>query len=163
MGRRGPPPTPTPILQLRGSWRGNLNRDEPQPDAGPPEKPPWLTAHASEAWDQLVPILQRMRVLTEADGHALALLCATWSRWRECEEFVAEHGEVYPIKDRDGKTKELRRFPQAVAGDTHGRALNRYLAEFGLSPASRTRIQTVPEKLAPGEDDGHGAQFFRTG
>ena len=75
---------------------------------------------------------------------------------------MAEHGEVYPIKDREGKTKELRRFPQAVASDTLGRSLNRYLAEFGLSPAARTRVQTVPERLAPGEDDGHGGQYFRS-
>src|SRR5690606_24472827 len=107
MGRRGPPPTPTTILKLRGSWRGELNRDEPQPEAAVPEKPTWLDAYASDAWDSLVPMLERMRVLTEADGKALTLLCITWSRWRHCEEFVAEHGEVYPIKDREGKTKEL--------------------------------------------------------
>ena len=80
MGRRGPPPTPTPILKLRGSWRGNLNRDEPQPEAVAPEKPSWLDRYAAEAWDQLVPILERMRVLTEADGKALTLLSITWSR-----------------------------------------------------------------------------------
>ena len=161
MGRRGPPPTPTTILKLRGSWRANLNRDEPEPEPGPPEKPSWLDSYASGAWDELVPLLERMRVLTEADGKALTLLCTTWSRWRQCEEFVAEHGEVYPIKDKEGKTKELRRFPQAVAADTLGRAVNRYLGEFGLSPATRTRIQTVQE--TPSYDPNeYGAEFFNS-
>jgi P27 family predicted phage terminase small subunit len=161
MGKRGPPPTPTPILQLRGSWRGKLNRDEPQPEPVAPEKPGWIDGYASEAWDYLVPVLERMRVLTEADGKALTMLCITWSRWRQCEEFVAEHGEVYPIKDREGKTKELRRFPQAVAAETLGRALNRYLGEFGLTPATRSRIHVAPEVKA-GQDDGHGGQYFRS-
>ena len=162
MGKRGPPPTPTPILQLRGSWRAGQRRDEPQPAQGPPEKPAWLDDYASQAWDQLVPILERMRVLTEADGKALALLCTTWARWRRCEEFVADKGEVYPIKDADGKVRELRRFPQAIASESLGRALNRYLGEFGLTPSARTRIQVNPERLAPGQDDGHGGRFFRT-
>jgi hypothetical protein len=50
MGKRGPPPTPTPILQLRGSWRGKLNRDEPQPEPVAPEKPSWLTTYASHPY-----------------------------------------------------------------------------------------------------------------
>ena len=87
------------------------------------------------------------------------MLCITWSRWRQCEEFVAEHGEVYPIKDREGRTKELRRWPQAVAAETLGRSLNRYLGEFGLTPATRSRIHVAPEVKA-GQDDGHGGQYF---
>jgi P27 family predicted phage terminase small subunit len=160
MGKRGPPPTPTPILKLHGSWRGNLNRDEPQPEPGPPDKPPWLDDYASEAWDQFVPILADMCVLTRADGAMLALLCTTWARWRRCEEFVAERGEVYTIKDADGKARELRRFPQAVASESLGRAMNRYLGEFGLSPSARARIHVTPRRPQPGEDDGFGSRFF---
>ena len=46
IGKRGPPPTPTPILKLSGSWRVNQRHNEPQPEPGPPDKPDWLDDYA---------------------------------------------------------------------------------------------------------------------
>ena len=63
MGRRGPPPTPTPMLKLRGSWRADVNRAEPQPEMGKPKCPDWIDVYAKAAWKQLVPQLEQMGVL----------------------------------------------------------------------------------------------------
>ena len=37
------------------------------------------------------------------DRGALARYCQLWARWRENEEFLKEHGQAYPVKDRRGE------------------------------------------------------------
>ena len=73
MGKRGPPPTPTNVLKRRGSWRGNRNPGEPRPEPGRPRCPSWLGDYAKAAWRHLVPMLDRMAVLTKVDCNALAM------------------------------------------------------------------------------------------
>src|SRR5215468_3667791 len=94
MGRRGPAPTPTPILELRGSRLANRNRHEPKGPPGKPRCPDWLDDDAKTAWRKLVPELEMMGVLTRIDANALARYCRLWSRWRAAEEFIQKHGEV---------------------------------------------------------------------
>ncbi len=74
MGRRGPAPTPTNLLRLRGSPLATKRRDrtEPKPDPTRPRCPSWLDEEAKAAWRQLVPHLDAMRVMTRIDGNALA-------------------------------------------------------------------------------------------
>lgn len=72
MGARGPRPTPTSVLRMRGSWSGNLNRNEPIPEAGTPDTPDWLDEVAQSVWEQIAPQLESMRVLTRIDANALA-------------------------------------------------------------------------------------------
>ena len=54
MGKRGPPRTPTSVLKLRGSWRGNVRGDEPEPKHDRPQFPEWLSAEERAAWDRVV-------------------------------------------------------------------------------------------------------------
>ena len=152
MGQRGPAPTPTGVLRLRGSWRGDVNKNEPKPKPGRPVCPKWLSPYAKSAWKQLVPQLEAMGILTRVDGHALAVLCQTWARWRKAEEFIEEHGETYRVKDADGRVKYLKKFPQVSTAESCARTLNRYLAEFGLTPSARSRI-VIPDDVKDGHAD----------
>jgi transposase len=79
MGTRGPPPTPTNILAMRGSWRSKRNPHEPHPEPGRPRCPRWLDKQAKAAWKQLAPQLDRMGVLAKVDGNALARYCQLWA------------------------------------------------------------------------------------
>ncbi len=90
MGRRGPKPTPTPILKLRGSTLATQRREESevQGPTGRPECPKWLDADARSAWEELIPMLESMRVLTPIDGNALARDCRQRSRWRKAESII---------------------------------------------------------------------------
>lgn len=160
MGRRGPAPTPTEILETRGSWRADINRNPPDAKPGRPRCPSWLDDVSKSIWKQLIPLLEDMGTLYACDVHALSLLCRTWSRWRQAEEFIMEKGEVYPIKDSKGKMRELRKFPQvAIASDT-ARMLNRMLAEFGLTPSARSRIELPTNPGSQRGDDK--SEFFTT-
>ncbi len=144
MGRRGPPPKPTALKILEGNpGKRPLNKREPQPKKDAPRCPAWLNSEAKAAWRRVVPELKHMGVLTCVDGDALAVYCDTWSRWKQAVRFIHENGEVYTIKDDVGRVKYVQQFPQVAIARNLLTALNRYQQEFGLTPASRSRIVTA--------------------
>jgi len=148
MGKRGPRPTPTPLLRLRGTARKDRTRHEPAGPAGVPDCPEWLDEQAKNAWSQLVPQLTQMRVLSRIDGNALARYCTFWGRWKAAEEFLAKNGSVYTLKDEQGKVRCVQQFPQVAIAHKLGALLTRLEGEFGMTPSSRSRIQALP-----GNDD----------
>ena len=151
MGKRGPAPTPTAMLKLRGSWRADINENEPQPDAVAPEKPDELPAEAEAVWDRLISELELMHVLTRADGFALELLARTWGKWMEAERKIEEVGSVYPIKNPDGSIKYLQQTPWVAMSRNYGAELNRLLQQFGLTPSARSRITTAVKNEQPAD------------
>ena len=94
MGRRGPAPIPTAIRIMEGNpGKRPLTGREPQPAAGvEPRCPDHLDKDARKEWRRLVPILLRMRVLTEADGYALANLCQAYSTMAKAQRKLNETG-----------------------------------------------------------------------
>lgn len=159
MGMRGPQPTPTETLKLRGSWLVNQRQNEPTPTPGTPEPPEWFSEEERAVWDDVVPTLLRMRVLTVADGRALARYCRFWVRWRRCEEFIDKHGTSFPIMGKDKAVKGFQTYPQAVRAEKLADMLNRLEDRFGLTPAARTRISV---ELKP-ETENHKARYFGGG
>ena len=154
----GPPRKPTPTLRLAGSWRGEARaKTEPTPPAGEPERPDWLDADGREAWDRLLPILMDMRILTAADGAALALLCDTWARYRKASRMLADFGDVYTVKNPDGSPRMIRRSPYSAIQAELARILRGQLAEFGLTPASRSKTVALPGA----SDHGKASLFTR--
>lgn len=153
----GPPPKPTAMLKLSGSWRARTRKKEPTPAAIRPKRPAWLDDEGAKAWDQLVPILERMRVLTEADGFALAVLCEAWARYRRATDMLNQYGDVYPVKNPDGTLKMLRRSPYSAMQMELALNVRRMLAEFGLTPAARGRLIALPEA----KDNGKASYFSR--
>ena len=142
MGRRGPAPTPTTILKLRGSTLATQRRQdaEVQGPAGTPDPPDWLDPDARAAWDHLVPMLVSMGVLTRIDGNALARYCRLFARWKKAEAFIDKHGDVYPLKDEHGHVKCLQPFPQVSTAAKLSQQLTRLEQEFGMTPSARARI-----------------------
>ncbi len=150
MGRRGPKPTPTAILKVRGSWRARLNPDEPQPQPGIPSMPGKIRPEAKLAWKRIVPKLQAMGVLTTVDGETLARYCTLAARYWEAEDFLRKHGQTYPVRDGDG-VSGFRKFPQASIANELAATLARIEASFGMTPADRTRLRT--EATTDGAED----------
>ena len=156
MGRRGPAPTPTATLKMRGSWRGDVRKNEPKTVSGRPRCPAWLRNDAKSAWKQIVPLLDDMGVLTKIDGNALSRYCEMWARWRSVSEFIAKHGESFPIKDKQGNLVGFRSLPQARTVNHLSGELLRLEQQFGLTPAARVGL-AVGEK--PFTDDDK-SRFF---
>ena len=163
MGRRGPAPTPTNILKLRGSTLVSKRREKSEPKApvGKPRCPDWLDQDAKAAWKQVAPLLEAMGVLTRIDVNALARYCRLWSRWRKAEAFLDQHGEMYPLKHDNGQVKYMQPWPQVAIAGKLAQQLTRLEQEFGMTPAARTRIQ-VNNAIAQTQTNDPKDRFFET-
>ena len=144
MGKRGPRPQPTQLRLVRGNpGKRAINKLEPKPDGGIPTKPAWLVDPvAALKWDEMCRELDKVGVLTVIDGDALARYCDTWSWWKKTRDFLRENGDVYPLKDENGKAKCLMQFPQVAIAHKLAASLARLEQEFGLTPSSRSGITT---------------------
>lgn len=115
-----------------------INTREPKPMEIQPRMPDYLDAQARREWRRLCPMLERMRVLTEADGIALANLCVDYSLLQKAQEDLAKTGLLV----KNPKTGMIHQNPLLnIASVVSGRVA-RGLREFGLTPASRSKIQT---------------------
>ena len=145
MGRRGPPPKPTRMRLLEGNrGKRRINEYEPQPERTRPPCPKWLPPEARKAWRNIVDKLERMRLLTVAEEHALVAYAQTYSRWKAAEEFLIKHGDVYPIRDDHGRVKCMQQFPQVAIARNLLQLLKSYQQEFGLTPSARSRLSVEP-------------------
>lgn len=147
MGRRGPAPQPTVLRVLRGNpGKRPLNTEEPKPRSLPPTRPAWLTGAGRQKWEELVPELERLGLLTIVDGAALAGLCQAWKDYVECTRFIKKHGRTFTTE-----TGYICQRPEVAIAQKALQAVRALAAEFGLTPSSRSRLR-VPQ-AEPTEDD----------
>lgn len=145
MGLRGPKPTPTAVLKLRGSWRAGTREHEPAPDKAPVVMPQWLTPEAKREWKAVAPALRKMGVIQRSDTATLARLCEYRAIWRDLRDEVKQRGTIYPMRDpRTGAVSSLRTLPHFDQMLAIEQALRKLEEHFGLTPSSRAR--TVADK-----------------
>lgn len=136
----GRPPKPTALKILHGNpGKRPLNPDEPKPNAKEPEKPAALTEEAAAYWDNLVPILLGMRVLTEADGIALGMICSDLAECDEIAAAIAKTGKLIK-NDLSGAIKVN---PLCGLEAELKRRISAGLSNFGMNPVARTKVQTT--------------------
>lgn len=137
MGRT---PKPTNIERAEGNpGHRPINTREPKPMEVRPQMPRYLDAQARKEWRRLCPMLERMRVLTEADGIGLASLCVDYSLLQQVQADLAKTGLLV----KNSKTGMIHQNPLLnIASVVSGRVA-RGLREFGLTPASRSKIQVA--------------------
>lgn len=139
MAKRGPKPKPTKLKIMSGVRADRVNAAEPKA-TGAPVPPGHLSARARAHWDRLVPALQAAGILGAIDSDALALYCETYARWVAAEANIAEFGAV--VATTKGGTKLS---PYVTLASECSQRLIRLAAEFGMTPSSRSRVNTVPE------------------
>lgn len=143
MGRT---PKPTKIKVLEGNpGQRPLNDKEPQPVPQAPECPEWLTGEGKRMWDKLAPQLENLGLLTEIDGEAFAAACQAWNDYVESIKTIKEKGRTYKYKNQGGFENETER-PEVKVANKAIEQFRTFCREFGLTPASRTRIKIdMPE------------------
>lgn len=90
--------------------------------------------------------LEPLGLLSELDRAALAVYCEAWGRWVEAEEALRKFGVI--IKGPGGLPTPN---PYLRVANHAMDQLRGLLAEFGLSPSSRTRLRAPEEPLSPEE------------
>lgn len=150
MGQRGPRTQPTALKILRGNpGHRPLNKREPKPKLGcVPSDIVRGNARALQEWEKLSAMLTGLRVLTEADYIALGNLCLDVAMLEEARAGLAREGLMLKNK----RTGVVHVNPLARVVATTGDRIARSLREFGLTPASRSSIQTTSQGGAEVDD-----------
>ena len=117
----GPAPVPKNILKLRGSWRGDLNPNEPKVDMCIPPMPKHFKGEARKEWERITPLLLKCGCVANVDLANLEAYCVAYAKFKD----VSKYPDKYKITEVD----------------TICRLVMKLGAEFGLSPSSRTRIK----------------------
>jgi P27 family predicted phage terminase small subunit len=140
-GRR---PRPTVLALLEGG-RTSAHPNEPTYPVRLPSPPSQLTPLAKTIWRREGKRLVSAGVLTEADTAAFSAFCASYATWLEASGALRDTGLV--IADDRGA---IRANPLlAVARNAQAEYLKAAM-EFGLTPASRSRIGA--RKASPAVD-----------
>lgn len=139
----GRKPLPTHIKLLKGNpGKRSVNAREPKPKRGVPKMPAHLTPRAKSAWKRIGPELDAMGVLSLADATALELLCCVYAEWRVARDTVDDEGTTYTTTTETGDTMYRTRPEVAIAADAWRRC-RAMLAEFGLTPSSRSKVSRI--------------------
>lgn len=139
MGRRGPPKTPTKILEQQGSRRAKERKGEPQPKAATPDPPSWLSTNAKAVWRQVAKELLVLSILTTIDRNTLARYCVLWVRWRRAEDVLESEGMTYETETKSGSIILQR--PEVTIAKALAAELLKVEREFGMTPGSRASIK----------------------
>ena len=149
MATRGRKPTPTAIKELEGNpGKRPLNSNEPKPVKKAPACPKWLEPEAKKEWRRLVKQMETLGILTQVDMAAFAGYCQAYARWKEAEEFITQHGSI--VKTPSGYWQQV---PQVSIAQTYLKIMNRFAEQFGLTPASRSRIIAGNDNKSGAEDE----------
>ena len=142
-------PLPTALKAVKGTLQKcRTNKKEPKPESIIPEPPEFITGIALEEWKRASKLLLDMRVLTSADGVALAAYCDAYRLWVEATEMVRKSGIL--IKTVQGNVIQN---PALGVANKARQDMVKYLIEFGMTPASRPRVSASDKK---DDDDGWG-------
>lgn len=169
MTRGGQNATPVELRILQGNPAKRPIPKTPRPPTQTPVEPSWdrlvpgdfedvirVRETASEEWNRIVPVLDRLGLLTALEAPLLADYAICWGRLVQCERALAEDGLLVEVTmlDKDGRPvrTSIARNPLSVTVKEYRSQLRAYAMEFGLGPASRSRIHVGGDQ--PEEDGG---------
>jgi P27 family predicted phage terminase small subunit len=146
MPKRGRPPKPSHLKLLQGNaGKRPINTDEPEPDAVDDlAAPEFLSPEAARKWQEWAPKLARNRLFTDLDTDLLAMYCEAYAEWRDAMDQLEKYGKIvkspksgYPVPN-----------PYVAIRNTSESTMRSIASEFGMGPASRTRIHVKPKPNA---------------
>lgn len=132
----GPPPKPTTLKILQGNpGKRKLNKKEPKPKNEIPTCPSHLCPEGKKEWKRMVKELAVLGLITKIDRAALAAYCTCWAKYVEASLGIRETGYLV-----ESKTGVLRSNPLVTVQNKAIEQMKALLIEFGMTPASRSRI-----------------------
>lgn len=153
----GTKPKPTVLKAAAGNpGRRRLNVDEPKYRGGRWYAPRELGKDGKRLWRRLVGVLGPAGVITEGDLAALELMCESYEdRCAARRRYLAEGMTV------EGSKGSPVISPYVRIAKAYQEEMRWFLAEFGLTPSSRTRIKvdqaeekSLAELLFEGAEEG---------
>lgn len=149
MGLRGPKPKPK-RLPFPGPGNGASGGSAARFTPGAPPCPSWLSRAAKAVWRRTVAELTAAGVLATADRDTLAAYCCAVADLESLSARIDADGLMIEVAalDRNGKptgVKVLKPHPGLKWRQDLMLKVRQLAAEFGLTPASRTRAGATAE------------------
>ncbi len=151
----GPPKKPTSLKLVEGTYREDrVAKHEPKPRVAIPKPPRHLSGIALEEWHRIVQELADNGLMTNLDRAALTLYCDMWAGYVKAEENVKKNGMTTQTA-----ANNMIENPYFSIMKRCAELMHKFLVEFGMTPASRTRISAPLSKVKNEKDDGE-EKFF---
>ena len=132
-----------------------LQGKKPHPHLEPlalaPDPPDWLLPEARRAWDEVVPHLEGLGLLSVVDGPSLAIALTHYGVACSAAAELQRDGVTEEDRAHGG---QLKKHPAAQVFKDNAAAFRQWVAELGLSPAAR---QGLP--LQEPADEGMAAML----
>lgn len=127
---------PTALKKFEGKYV-SPHLGEPQPPPlGDFEPPADMDGIAAEKWRELVKLLEPLGMLTVVDVDALRIYCEAWQELQDCNATLKREGSYQKVSSSGKKVAH----PALSRRDHALDRIRRYSQEFGLTPASRSRV-----------------------
>jgi len=162
------PRTPTALKLVKGTAQPcRINKQEPKPLRAIPSPPAHLSDRAKTAWGAVGVLLDRMGVITEADGMVLEGLCETYAELLDARAALKERGglsyeteqeiqadlainlsagEVSGVRPVPKKKVMIRAYPEVAMIADADRRFGFWLSKVGMTPADRSKVSAIAEK-----------------
>lgn len=152
MGARGPKPLPANVKAFTGTAHRPLRAadlsDGVHPEVGLPSMPTHMSAEARKEWKRVTPLLLELNLLTKIDRSALELYCRTYGRLQQVERALTQKQEQLLGSGHDPTDALVQPTPTGFVRESAlsrlaadlSQQVDRYLASFGMSPSSRSRV-----------------------
>lgn len=132
MGKRGPKTTPQSVAR-------------PGPVPAPPD---WMTdENALAIWEQYQGPLNALGLLETLDAVAFAMLCEAIVAYRDARSQLSPDDLVQSV----GEAGALQQHPLVSIIRQQSKAVREFLAEFGMTPASRTALTGSTSAIPAGD------------
>ena len=141
---RGRKPLPTATKILQGTFRKHrANGDEPQPTRALLRPPRGLPPEALAEWKRVAPELDAAGVSTVLDRGMLIGYVLNYAHAVQAEALIAKHGLT--VENASGGQSPN---PAIRIARSSWDLVAKFAADFGFTPASRTRIKVLPQAPA---------------
>ena len=140
---RGRRPAPQELKKKRGTARKDRAPENPVTvTKAKPKKttPSFLKAKGKMMYERSVGHLHSMGLLSTVDDTSLELLAMAYQEWYSAELKLMKEGRIYEPFASNG-AKVLKPHPAAAQSADAWRRIRMMLIEFGLTPASRSKLE----------------------
>lgn len=164
----GRPPKPTALTLICNrdhehnsqctTGRRVPNSQEPTVPADYVPPPDWLSDHCKEAYNAMVPQLIKAGLWSSIDMRGLAIMLDQYETAIECRALYLQFGYTY-VSDAG----VVRARPEVAMSKGMFDSVKKWCTEFGLTPASRSRIRVgIAGGNQDTEKDKDEKGFFRS-
>ena len=123
-----------------------MNENEPKPEPRLPSPPAHLSKEARREWRRSGAFLLQLGLISDLDRSAFAAYCTAYGRWIETEDALRTYGVM--IKSPNGFPMQS---PYLSVANKAMEQMRSLLSEFGMSPATRTKVSAIPQPHEPDE------------